>query len=72
MDVETALADVDAEVTLLWGRESTDPSLQHGRSLAEGTDARLVVVDYAKRLPHLEHPEETLEALAFGLLSSDA
>ncbi|WP_049894471.1 alpha/beta fold hydrolase [Salinarchaeum sp. Harcht-Bsk1] len=72
MDLETALADVDADVTLLWGRESTDPSLAEGRALAEATDARLVVVDYAKRLPHLEHPTETLAALELGLVPANA
>jgi len=72
MDLETALADVDADVTLLWGRESTDPSLGAGRALAEATNARLVVVDYAKRLPHLEHPTETLAALELGLVPASA
>jgi pimeloyl-ACP methyl ester carboxylesterase len=72
MDVETALADVETDVTLLWGREATDPPLQRGRALAEATDARLVVVDYAKRLPHLEHPSETLAALESGLVPADA
>ncbi|WP_248516582.1 alpha/beta fold hydrolase [Salinarchaeum laminariae] len=68
IEVEAALADVEADVTLLWGRESTDPSLESGRDLAAATDARLVVVDYAKRLPHLEHPAETLAALELGLV----
>lgn len=72
VDVETALADVEADVTLLWGRESSEPSLETGRDLASATDARLIVVDYAKRLPHLEHPAETLAALELGLVPASS
>jgi len=67
MDVETALADVEADTTLVWGREATEPSLADGRALAEATDSRLVVVDYARTLPHVEHPAETLAAFEAGL-----
>lgn len=63
IDVEEAVGSVEAPVSLLWGRESRDPSLSDGRALAEATDSKLVVVDSARRLPHVEHPSETLEAL---------
>jgi len=66
-DLADVLADVAAPITMVWGRETTDPSLATGRDLAAATGSRLIVVDYAKRLPHLEHPRETLVALQSGL-----
>lgn len=66
-DLASALAAVDAPITLVWGRQTIDPALESGRELAATTGSRLIVVDYAKRLPHLEHPQETLVALQSGL-----
>lgn len=63
IDLADAFGDVSAPITLIWGREATSPPLADGRSLAESTDSRLVVVDFAKRLPHIEHADETLLAL---------
>jgi len=62
-DLEETLAGVDAPVTLLWGREADITPLKRGRELAEATDTRLVVVDDAKLLPHVEFPEESLDAI---------
>ena len=63
VDLEAALRDVDAPVTLLWGREADIVPLRRGRDLAEAADRRLVVVDDAKLLPHVEFPEQVLSVL---------
>ena len=62
-DLEATLADVDAPVTLLWGREADITPLKRGRELAEAADCRLVVIDDAKLLPHVEFPERALEVV---------
>jgi hypothetical protein len=50
-------------VTLVWGREAEITPLREGRDLAEATDSRLLVFDYAKLLPHSEYPEEFVDFL---------
>ncbi len=66
MDLATAIDDLDVPVTLVWGRETELTPLREGRDLAEATGATLAVVDYAKLQPHVEHPDEFLEALELG------
>lgn len=65
LDPETALgddlADLAVPVTLVWGRDADVTPLTDGRELAERADARLVVFDDAKLLPHVEHPEAFLD-----------
>jgi pimeloyl-ACP methyl ester carboxylesterase len=63
LDLGAALADLDLPVTVVWGRDATLPPLSTGRDLAETADARLVVFDDAKLLPHVEHPEAFVEAV---------
>jgi pimeloyl-ACP methyl ester carboxylesterase len=63
LDLGAALHDVDAPVTLVWGREATLPPLARGRELAEAADARLVVFDHAKLLPHVEYPGAFVDAV---------
>jgi pimeloyl-ACP methyl ester carboxylesterase len=63
IDLEAELRDVDAPVTLLWGREADIVPLGRGRDLAEAADCRLVVVDDAKLLPHVEFPDQVLGVL---------
>ncbi len=63
LDLGTALAELDVPVTLVWGREAETNPLSEGRRLADATGARLVVVDYAKLLPHDEHPDKFVEAI---------
>jgi pimeloyl-ACP methyl ester carboxylesterase len=63
LDLGATLADVDAPITLLWGREATLPPLSRGRDLAEEADARLVVFDHAKLLPHVEYPDQFVDAV---------
>lgn len=63
VDLGETLAALPAQVTLVWGRESTRPPLSAGRDLAERADARLVVFDRARRLPHAEHPDQFVETL---------
>lgn len=65
--LESLLADVDAEVTLVWGREAETTPLSEGRDLADAIDARLIVFDYARLLPHVEHPEQFVETVTEDL-----
>jgi pimeloyl-ACP methyl ester carboxylesterase len=67
IDLEAELRGVDAPVTLLWGREADITPLRRGRDLAEAADCRLVVVDDAKLLPHVEFPEQVLAVLTDAL-----
>ncbi|WP_435069861.1 alpha/beta fold hydrolase [Haloplanus sp. C73] len=69
LDLGAALADVDAPVTVVWGRDATLPPLSTGRDLAETADARLVVFDDAKLLPHVEHPEAFVDAVREAIAS---
>ena len=63
VDLEAELAAVDAPVTLLWGREAKITPLSRGRDLAAAAECRLVVVDDAKLLPHVEFPEQVLDVV---------
>ncbi|ESP89218.1 alpha/beta fold hydrolase [Candidatus Halobonum tyrrellensis] len=54
IDLGSALAALDAPVTVVWGREADLPPLSAGRDLAETADAELVVFDDAMLLPHVE------------------
>ncbi|WP_154018077.1 alpha/beta fold hydrolase, partial [Halorubrum sp. AJ67] len=73
IDLAAALADLDVPPTIVWGREATVSPLTDGRELADAADARLVVFDRARLLPHVEHPKrfvETVEeALAAGAVA---
>lgn len=62
-----ALAALDAPTTLVWGREAELPPLSEGRELAEEADARLVVFDRTKLLPHVEYPEQFVDAVRESL-----
>ncbi|MFB6219248.1 MAG: alpha/beta fold hydrolase, partial [Halobacteriaceae archaeon] len=62
-DLGGAIAGLDIPVTLVWGREADRPPLAVGRALAERADARLVVVEGARLLPHAEHPDAFLDGL---------
>jgi pimeloyl-ACP methyl ester carboxylesterase len=67
VDLEAGLGSLDAPVTLLWGREAEIVPLSGGRDLATAADCRLVVVDDAKLLPHVEFPEQVLGVLTDAL-----
>lgn len=67
IDLGTELAARDCPVTLVWGREATITTLASGRSIAEDADARLVVVDDTRLLPHAERPDEFLGAVRADL-----
>ncbi|MFB6113678.1 MAG: alpha/beta fold hydrolase [Halodesulfurarchaeum sp.] len=64
VDLESALPEVDSPVTLVWGEAAKRPPLSYGRELAERGDTRLVTIEDAKLLPHYQHPEAFLSALA--------
>ncbi len=66
-DLETVLSGVDAPVTLVWGKDATRNPISNGRTLAAATDAKLVAIGDAKLLPHAEHPETFLDAVADDL-----
>jgi pimeloyl-ACP methyl ester carboxylesterase len=72
VDLGEAIADLDVPVTLVWGREAEITPLRDGRDLAGRPGASLVVVDYAKLQPHVEHPEEFLEAIELGRTEASA
>ncbi|WP_248897645.1 alpha/beta fold hydrolase [Haloplanus halobius] len=63
LDLGGALRTAEMPVTLLWGRDATLPPLSRGRDLAQQADARLVVFDHTKLLPHVEHPEAFVDAV---------
>ncbi|SNZ02964.1 Pimeloyl-ACP methyl ester carboxylesterase [Natronoarchaeum philippinense] len=65
--MEEHLGAIDVPTTLVWGRESETTPLSEGRVLADRADARLVVVDYAKLQPHVEHPDAVLTLLSDDL-----
>jgi pimeloyl-ACP methyl ester carboxylesterase len=63
-DLGDALAELDAPVTLVWGRDADITPLSDGHDLAERADARLVVFDDTLLLPHVEHPERFIELVS--------
>jgi pimeloyl-ACP methyl ester carboxylesterase len=67
LDLGAAIADLDVPTTFVWGREAEITPLSDGRELADAAGAKLVVVDYASLLPHDEHPEAFLDAVAADL-----
>jgi len=69
LDLAAALAGMDAAPTIVWGREAEVSPLSDGRELADAADARLVVFDRAKLLPHVEHPERFVETVEESLIA---
>lgn len=67
IDLGKELGERECPVTLVWGRAATITPLQEGRQLAEAADARLVVVDDTRLLPHDEQPESFLTAVEIDL-----
>ncbi|WP_338741831.1 alpha/beta hydrolase [Haloplanus salilacus] len=63
LDLGPTLRGIDAPTTVVWGRDATLPPLARGRELADEADARLVVFDHAKLLPHVEYPDAFVEAV---------
>ncbi|MFB6124991.1 MAG: alpha/beta fold hydrolase [Halanaeroarchaeum sp.] len=61
--LESSLRAADVPVTLVWGLESTRPSVERGRELADAVDATLVTIGDASLLVHDEHPNEFLDAV---------
>ena len=56
LDLDHALQQFGGEATIIWGRETTTPSLGDGRTLAQGANTKLVVVDQSRAMPHFEQP----------------
>ena len=72
IDLAETLAALDIPVTLVWGREADITPLSDGRTLADEADARLVVFDDAKLLPHVEHAEAFLDTVREELAADAA
>jgi pimeloyl-ACP methyl ester carboxylesterase len=66
-DLGSTLAACEVPVTLIWGREADITPLSYGRDLAEAADARLLVFDNARLLPHVEHAERFSDELMTDL-----
>jgi len=62
-DLRDALAALDVPVTLVWGEDADITPLSEGRELAERADATLVVFGDSLLLPHVEHPEQFVDAV---------
>lgn len=66
IDLGTALGELSAPVTIVWGREAELTPLSDGRDLADEADAELVVFDHAKLLPHVEWADQFVDVVAAG------
>ncbi len=62
-DLGVTLGELDVPVTLVWGRDADISPLEDGRELADEADARLVVFDRTKLLPHVEHPDQFVDVV---------
>ena len=69
-DLVGAIARLDIPVTLVWGRNATNPSLEDGQEIAERAGCRLVAIDQSKALPHVDQPAAFLDVIR-GELSPD-
>ncbi|MFO8113946.1 MAG: alpha/beta hydrolase [Halorubrum sp.] len=69
VDLAAALADLGVPPTIVWGREAEVSPLSDGRELADASDARLVVFDRARLLPHVEHPDRFAETVRESLVA---
>lgn len=63
VDLGTVLAAVDVPVTLVWGRAATITPVSEGKRMADLADAKLIVFEQARLLPHAEHPGPFLDAI---------
>jgi len=63
VDLGAELRQRDCPATLVWGREATISTLASGRDIADAADARLVVLDETRLLPHAEQPDVFLDAV---------
>ena len=71
VDLGEELSTLDVPVTIVWGRDATVTPLSEGEKLAEQADAKLVVFDDARLLPHAEHPGPFLDVLVDELTAED-
>ncbi len=72
VDLAAEFADLDVPPTIVWGREAEVSPLADGRDLADAADARLVVFDRARLLPHVEHPDRFVETVRESLIAGTA
>lgn len=65
MDVDLAarIDALDAPVTLVWGGDAETTTVDDSERLADETHATITVVEDAKLLPHVEHPDDVLPVL---------
>lgn len=61
VDLGETFAEIDAPITLVWGRAVETTPVSAGKRLAETADARLLVFENADLLPHAQHPTAFVE-----------
>ena len=71
LNLGSVLAGLDAEITLVWGRETELTPVESGKTLAEAAGAELLVFDRAKLLPHVERADSFLDYVLSGELPED-
>ena len=69
LDLADALRSLAVPPVIVWGREADVSPLAEGRELADDADARLVVFDRARLLPHVEHPDRFVETVRESLVA---
>lgn len=70
IDLGSVLDQCSIPITLVWGRDTDVTPLPYGRDLAETADAKLIVFDRARLLPHVEHSERFIAELKTELPTS--
>jgi pimeloyl-ACP methyl ester carboxylesterase len=63
VDLAECLGELSSDVTLVWGREAKISPVGDGKAIASAADARLLVFDAAKLLPHVEHPAQFVDVV---------
>ena len=71
LDLGSALAGLDTETTLVWGRETELTPVASGTTLAETAGVELIVFDRAKLLPHVERADAFLDYVLDSELPED-
>lgn len=71
LDLGSALAALDTETTLVWGRETELVPVEAGKTLAAAAGVELLVFDRAKLLPHVERADALLDYVLDGELPDD-
>lgn len=71
IDIGATLGALDIDASVVWGRAASTPGLAKGREIADRADAKLIVLDQARTLPHFEQPGAFFDVLADELEASN-